>query len=73
MYITCTTFVPGVCSGQKRALGPFETGVVDGCDLLCGSWEQNPGLLQEKAFLTTAPESPSDGTGLSGFKILALH
>lgn len=29
------------------------TGVIDGCELSCGCWEQSLGSLREQAFLTT--------------------
>ena len=46
-----TTCVPHVCGGQRRQWFP-ETGVTDGCELLCRYWELNPGPLQEQVLLT---------------------
>lgn len=40
---------------SEDGIGRFpETGVRDGCELQCGFWESNPGLLQEQV-LTTEP------------------
>ena len=33
------------------------TGVTDGCELLCGCWETNPGPLQEQPLFLTAEPS----------------
>lgn len=34
----CTTCIPGPSGGQKRVLDPLGTGVLGGCELLCGCW-----------------------------------
>jgi hypothetical protein len=45
MCSTCVCSALGRSEGVIRSLG---TGVVDGCKLSCGCWEQNPGPLQEQ-------------------------
>ena len=36
----------------EEGFGSPENGVTDGCKLLCGFWELNPGPLQEQQGLT---------------------
>ncbi|CAO2624034.1 hypothetical protein LEMLEM_LOCUS18165, partial [Lemmus lemmus] len=40
-------------AGQKRALDL----ITDGCELPCGFWELNSGLLEEQAMLLTTEPS----------------
>jgi hypothetical protein len=40
--------------GDGESLGP---GVTDGCKLLCGCWDLNPGPLEEQLILFTAESS----------------
>jgi hypothetical protein len=37
----------------EEGAGSFATGVIDGCESLCGFWELNPGLWQEQQVLIT--------------------
>ena len=48
MYV-CVTCVCSVHRGQKKA---HRIGITDGCELLYGCWEPNPGPLQEQQVLT---------------------
>jgi hypothetical protein len=48
------TLVSGACKDQVRRTG---TGVVNGCEPVCGCWELNPGPLQEQPVLLTAEPS----------------
>lgn len=49
----CTMFVSGALEGQKKLLDTkkLSTGVRDGCELLCGSWELNLDPLQKQQVL----------------------
>lgn len=42
----CTTCVPGVHRSQKKVLDPFKL-ELGCCELPCGYWEPNLGLLEE--------------------------
>lgn len=49
-----STFVPGAHRGQKTIKSPWNWNYT--CQLLCGCWESNLGLLAEKpVFLTVEP------------------
>lgn len=54
MHSVCTTCVAAVHGGQKRALNPPGTAVLDSYELPFEFWEVNPGLLQEQSVLLTA-------------------
>lgn len=41
-------YVPGACETQKRSLDALELELWMSCELLCRSWEQIPGSLQEQ-------------------------
>lgn len=43
--------------GSESSVGFLGTGVPDDCESPYGSWEQNPGLLEEKQVLLTADPS----------------
>jgi hypothetical protein len=42
------------CEGRKRTSGPMQ---LDGCELPCGCWKLNQGLLQAQQVLLTAESS----------------
>lgn len=46
-------FMSGALEGQKKLLDTekLSTGVRDGCELLCGSWELNLDPLQKQQVL----------------------
>lgn len=46
---TCVSHA--ACGGQKLGVGSPGIVATDGCELLCGCWEQNPGPQQEQAVL----------------------
>jgi hypothetical protein len=50
MYV-CTMCMPGIHEVQRSASEPPGTEVRKGGEFLCGSWELNPGLLQEQLAL----------------------
>lgn len=47
----CITFVKYM-QRPEWVLGPLETGVIDGCELLCCYWESNLGSLREQPVLS---------------------
>lgn len=47
LYCVCTICVPGIQGSQKETLDFPMTRVTDSCELYCGRWELNLGLLQE--------------------------
>ena len=54
MYITC---IPGT---QEKGFGSSGTGVTDGCESPCGSWESNLDPLEEQLVLLTVVFSLQD-------------
>jgi hypothetical protein len=49
--------VPGTCGSQKKVIQLPRPGVTEGCNPPCGSWELNPGPLEEQLVLFTAKPS----------------
>lgn len=45
----CAIYMPGAWRGHKKLLvwSP-DTGIIDGCELLCGFWKSDPGPLDEQ-------------------------
>jgi hypothetical protein len=41
----------------ENGIGSPETRIIDSCELPCGYWELNPGLLEEQPVLLTAETS----------------
>lgn len=57
---TCMSCAPCACStlrSQKRAPDSPETGIINSCELSCGYWEVNLGLLEMQWLLLTAKPS----------------
>jgi hypothetical protein len=47
----------------RECVGSSGTGITDGCELPCGSWELNPGPLEKQPVLLTLSDlsSPMNG------------
>ena len=55
MFLSALSSCTPVC--QKRASDP----ITDGCELPCGFWELNSGLLEKQSVLLTTEPSPQPG------------
>ena len=60
--------VPYACQMSREAEEDIRspgTGITDGCKLLCGYWEVNPGPLEQLVLFTTEPSlQPEKNTGI---------
>lgn len=56
-YLILHVWLCCLCLVPEEVLAPPGTGVTDGCEVSCGCWKSNLGLLQEQSVLLTAEVS----------------